>query len=209
MRLRNEGSENPFRCRLELARDRYFIYGAPTGRTGRALTKVTTSSQPIGGSMRRPLEFRNRVEVADPRRLRANKYLPARHQFISLAQRSKPHIVGFWLIINRGRIERRPALGAETLQTDISAIGDLSIFCRFTGQKHERAWASDNNRSQWSAAHCLAVCAVANGRGFGISFGLERHMAAVTASINFHDTRPLSIAAADCGAWMIAAPQPA
>jgi hypothetical protein len=33
----------------------------------------------------------------------------------------------------------------------------------------------------------LAVCAVANGRGFGISFGLERHMAAVTASINFHD----------------------
>jgi 3-oxoacyl-ACP reductase-like protein len=65
------------------------------------------------------------------------------------------------------------------LQTDISAIGDLSIFCRFTGQKHERAWASDNNRSQWSAAHCLAVCAVANGRGFGISFGLERHMAAV------------------------------
>jgi hypothetical protein len=147
----------------------------------------------LPGSMRRPLEFRNRVEVRDPRVLRANKYLPARHQFISLAQRSKPHIVSFWLIVNRSRIERRPALGAETLQTDVSAIGDLSIFCRFTGQKHERAWASDNNRSQWSTAHCLAVCAVANGRGFRISFGLERHMAAVTASINSHDRFPSSI----------------
>jgi len=83
--------------------------------------------------MWRSLEFRNGVEAADPRLLRANKYLPARRQFISLAQRSKPHIVGFWLIINRGRIERRPALGAETLHTDVSAIGDLSIFCRFTG----------------------------------------------------------------------------
>jgi hypothetical protein len=147
-----------------------------------------TSSQRIGPrSMPRPVEFRNRVEVVDPCLLRANKYLPARHQFISLAQRSKPHIVGFWLIINRGCIERRPALGAKTLQTDVSAIGGLSIFCRLAGQEHERAWTSDNNRSQWSAAHCLAVCAVANGRRFGIGFGLERHVSAVTASINFHD----------------------
>jgi hypothetical protein len=162
-------------------------------RSGRTCTDQSYPHQFVAhrpGLMRRPLEFRNRVEVADPRLLRANKYLPARHQFIPLAQRSKPHIVGFWLIINRGRIERRPALGTETLQTDVSAIGDLSIFCRFTGLKHERAWASDNNRSQRSAAHCLAVCAVANGRGFGISFGLERHMAAVTASINFHDHFP-------------------
>ena len=139
------------------------------------------------GSMPRPVEFRNRVEVVDPRLLRTDKYLPARHQVISLAQRSKPHIVGFWLIINRGCIERRPALGAKSLQTDVSAICGLSIFCRFAGQEHERAWTSDNNRSQWSAAHCLAVCAVANGRRFGIGFGLERHVSAVTASINFHD----------------------
>jgi hypothetical protein len=139
---------------------------------------------------RHPVEFLNRVEIVDPRLLGANKYLPAWHQFISLAQGSKPHIVGFWLIINRGRIECRPALRAETLQTDVSAIGDLSVFCRLTGQKHECAWTSDNNRSQRSAAHCLAVCAVANGRGFGISFRLERHMTAVTASINFHDRSP-------------------
>jgi hypothetical protein len=139
------------------------------------------------GSMPRPVEFRNRVEVVDPRLLRTDKYLPARHQVISLAQRSKPHIVGFWLIINRGCIERRPALGAKSLQTDVSAIGGLSIFCRFAGQEHERAWTSDNNRSQWSAAHCLAVCAVANHRRFGIGFSLERHVSAVTASINFHD----------------------
>jgi hypothetical protein len=79
---------------------------------------------------------------------------------------------------------------AETLQTDVSAIGSLSIFCRFAGQEHERAWTSDNYRSQWSTAHCLAVCAVANGRRFGIGFGLERHVAAVTASINFHDRFP-------------------
>jgi hypothetical protein len=39
-------------------------------------------------------------------------------------------------------------------------------------------------------AHCLAVCAVANGRRFGIGFGLERHVATVTASINFHDRFP-------------------
>ena len=136
---------------------------------------------------RHALEFRDRVEIVDPRLLRANKYLPAWHQFISLAKRSKPYIVGFWLIINRGRVERCPALGAETLHTDVSTIGGLSIFCGFTGQKHERAWASDNNRSQWSAAHCLAVCAVANGRRFGIGFGLEYHGSAVTASIDFHD----------------------
>src|SRR5215467_174047 len=137
--------------------------------------------------MPRPVEFRNRVEVVGPRLLRTNKYLPARRQVISLAQRSKPHIVGFWLVINRGCIERRPALGTKSLQTDVSAISGLSIFCRFAGQERERAWTSDNNRSQWSTAHCLAVCAVANGRRFGIGFGLERHVSAVTASINFHD----------------------
>src|SRR5262245_62173175 len=98
-----------------------------------------------------------------------------------------PDIVGFLFIANRCRIERRAATRAETLQTDVSAIGSLSIFGRFAGQEHERAWTSDNYRPQWSTAHCLAVCAVANGRSLGIGFGLERHVAAVTASINFHD----------------------
>jgi hypothetical protein len=79
---------------------------------------------------------------------------------------------------------------AETLQTDISAISSLSIFCRCAGKEHERAWTRDNYRPQWSTAHCLAVCAVANGRRFGIGFGFERHEAAVTASINFHDRFP-------------------
>jgi hypothetical protein len=140
--------------------------------------------------MRRPGEFRDRGEVVDPCLLRANKYLPAWHQFISLAQRSKPRIVGFLFIANRCRIQSRAAMRAETLHTDVSAIGSLSIFCRFAGQEHERAWTSDNYRSQWSAAHYLAVRAVANGRRFGIGFGLERHIAAVTASINFHDRFP-------------------
>jgi len=79
---------------------------------------------------------------------------------------------------------------AESLQTDVSTIGGLSIFRRFAGQEHERAWTSGNDRSQRCTAHCLAVCAVANGRRFGIGFGLERHVAAVTASINFHDRFP-------------------
>ena len=35
------------------------------------------------------------------------------------------------------------------------------------------------------------ACAVANSRRFRIGFGLERHVTAVTASIDFHDTRPL------------------
>ena len=140
--------------------------------------------------MRRPVEFRDRVEIVDPRPFRANKYLPAWHQFISLAKRSKAHVVGFWLIASRCRIDRRPAARTESLQTDVSTIGGLSIFRRFAGQKHERAWMSDDDRSQWSAAHGLAVCAVANGRRFGIGFGLERHVAAVTASINFHDRFP-------------------
>ncbi len=111
--------------------------------------------------MRRPVEFRDRVEVVDPCLLRANKYLPAWHQFISLAQRSKPHVVGFWLIASRCRIDRRPAVRAESLQTDVSTIGGLSIFRRFAGQEHERAWTSGNDRSQRCTAHCLAVCAVA------------------------------------------------
>src|SRR6266566_1476183 len=94
-------------------------------------------------SVRRPLEFRDRVEVVDPRLLRANKYLSAWHQFTSLAKHSKAHVVGFWLIASRCRIDRRPA-----------------------------------------------VCAVANGRRFGIGFGLERHVAAVTAPVDFHDRFP-------------------
>jgi hypothetical protein len=142
-------------------------------------------------SMRRHgVEFGDRVEVVDPCLLRANKYLPAWYQFISLAQRSNPHVVGFWLIANRCRIERRAAVRAETLQADVSAIGGLSIFCRFAGEEHERAWTSDNDRSQRSTAHCLAVCAVANGRRFWIGFGLERHVTAVTASIDFHARFP-------------------
>jgi hypothetical protein len=79
---------------------------------------------------------------------------------------------------------------AESLQTHVSTIGGLSIFRRFAGQKGERAWTSGDDRSQWSPAHGLAVRAHANGRRFGIGFGLERHVAAVTASINFHDRFP-------------------
>jgi hypothetical protein len=75
--------------------------------------------------MRHPVEFRDRVEVVDPYLLRANKYLSAWHRLISLAQRSKPHVVGFWLIANRRCMERRPAVRAKTLQTDVSAIACL------------------------------------------------------------------------------------
>src|SRR5262249_36884638 len=139
---------------------------------------------------RHAVEFRDRVEFVDPRLLRANKYLPAWHQFISLAKRSKPHVEGFWLIASRCGIDRRPAVRAESLHTDVSTIGGLSIFRGFAGQKHERSRIRDNDRSQWSAAHDLAVCAVANGRPFRIGFGLERHVAAVTASINFHNRFP-------------------
>jgi hypothetical protein len=60
------------------------------------------------GSMRHAIEFRDRGEVVDPCLLRANKYLPAWHQLISLAQRSKAQVEGFWLIANRRCIERRP-----------------------------------------------------------------------------------------------------
>jgi hypothetical protein len=140
--------------------------------------------------MRHAVEFRDRVEVVDPLLLRANKYLPAWHQFILLAKRSKAHVVGFWLIASRCCIDGRPAVRAESLQTDASTIGGLSIFRRFAGQKHERAWTSDDDCPQWSAAHGLAVCAVANGRRFGIGFGLELYVAAVTASINFHGRFP-------------------
>jgi hypothetical protein len=93
---------------------------------------------------------------------------------------------------------------AESLQANVSTIGGLSIFRRLAGQKHERAWMSDDDRSQWSAAHGLAVCAVANGHRFGIGFGLERHVAAVTASINFHDRFP----GIPQKGWMIAIPRP-
>src|SRR5262245_11479580 len=159
----------------------------PAATTLRAIKRHLHLS---AGSMRHSVEFLRRVEVVHPCLLRANKYLPAWHQFVSLAKRSKAHVVGFWLIASRCRIDRRPAVRTESLQTDVSTIGGLSIFRRFAGQKHERAWMSNDDRSQWSAAHGLTVCAVANGRRFGIGFGLERHVAAVTASINFHDRFP-------------------
>src|SRR3954469_21359249 len=107
---------------------------------------------------------------------------------MSLAQRSNPNVVSFWLIIDRCRIERRPTLRTETLRADVSAIGGFSIFRRLPGQKHQRAGTSDYDRPQRSAAHCLAICAVANRRRFRIGFGLERHVTAVTASIDSHDT---------------------
>jgi hypothetical protein len=141
-------------------------------------------------SMRHAVEFRDLVELIDPCLLRANKYLPAWHQFISLAKRSYADVVGFWLIATRCCIDRGPAMRAESLQTHVSTIGGLSIFRRFAGQQHERAWMSDDYCSQWTATHGLAICAVANGRRFGIGFRLERNVAAVTASINFHDRFP-------------------
>jgi hypothetical protein len=102
--------------------------------------------------MRHAIELRDRGEVVNPCLLRANKYLPAWHQLISLAQRSKPHVVGFRLIANRRCIERGPALWAKALHTDVSAIGGLSIFRWFAGQEYECIWAGDNDRSQRSAA---------------------------------------------------------
>jgi hypothetical protein len=73
---------------------------------------------------------------------------------------------------SRSRINRRPASRAESVQADVPAIDGLSLFRRFAGQKHEPTWMSDDDRSQWRAADNLAICAVANGRRFGISFGL-------------------------------------
>src|SRR5260370_23025768 len=87
--------------------------------------------------------------------------------------RSKPHVVGFWLIPSRCRIDRRPAVRAESLQTDVSTIGGLSIFRRFAGQEHERAWTSGNDRSQRCTPHFLPVCAVANWPPFRIGFVLQ------------------------------------
>src|SRR5215813_202997 len=162
------------------------------------------ANSPPTGSMRHVVEFRDRVEIVDPRLLRANKYLPAWHQFISLAKRSKAHVVGFWLIAGRCGIDRRPAVRAESLHTDVSTIGGLSIFRAVAGQKHQRSRIGDNDRSQWSAAHDLAVCAVANGHPFGIGFDLECHVATVTASINFHNCFPRL---ADRG-WMVAVARP-
>src|SRR5262249_5210331 len=155
-----------------------------------------TARSPRKRSMWHAVEFRNRVEAGGPCLLRANKYLPAWDQFISLAQQSNPYVIVFWLIAIRCRIERRPTSRAEALRTDVSAVGSLSVFRRFARQEHERAWTRDNNCPQWSAAHCLTICAVANGRRFGIGFGLKRHVAAMAASINFHGWgRPLAIAA--------------
>src|SRR5207247_10309961 len=101
---------------------------------------ASARSRSAGSMWRHAVEFRDRVEVVDPRLLRANKYLPAWHQFISLAKHSKAHVVGFWLIASRCRIDRRPAMRAESLQANVSTIGGLSIFRRLARQKHERAW---------------------------------------------------------------------
>src|SRR6516225_4771675 len=110
------------------------------------------------------------------------------------------------LLAHRQSMSHRSASRSEgrSLQTDVSTIGGLSIFRRFAGQEHERAWTSGNDRSQRCTAHCLAVCAVANGRRFGIGFGLERHVAAVATSINFH---VVSLEFRKYG-WMIAVPPP-
>jgi hypothetical protein len=102
-----------------------------------------------------------------------------------------PHVVDFRLIPGRCRIKRRTAPGAESLQADAPAIGRLAIFSRLAGEEHERAWTRNNDGPQRSAAHRLAVRAVANGGRFGIGFGLERHVSAVTASIDFHISKSL------------------
>src|SRR5262249_56432729 len=114
--------------------------------------------------MRHAVEFRDRVEIVYPRLLRANKYLPAWHQFISLAKRSKPHVVGFWLIARRCGIDRCPTVRAESLHTDVSTIGGFSIFRRFARQKTLRPqigggyskWPSDRRAAPHAREHAPA-----------------------------------------------------
>jgi hypothetical protein len=128
----------------------------------------------------------NRVEIVDPSLLRAKEYLPPGHQFISLAQRSKSHIVGPWLIINRCCIapshneDRNLADGRSRYRQSF----DILSVCRTGARTY---WDERYYGSQLCTAHCLAICAVANGRRFWIRFGLKRHVSSVTASISFHD----------------------
>jgi hypothetical protein len=74
----------------------------------------------------------------------------------------------------------------KILAGERSAVGCLAIYRRFTRQKHERARQRHDARSQGSTAHRLTIGAVAYRRRFRIRFGLERHVAAMTASIDFH-----------------------
>jgi hypothetical protein len=88
----------------------------------------TPVRSPSAGSMRHAVEFRGRVEVVDPRLLRANKYLPAWHQFISLAKGSKTHVVGFWLIARRCGIDRCPAVGDAIRRRNVQFTNSDRVF---------------------------------------------------------------------------------
>src|SRR5262249_25713443 len=63
-----------------------FVPKADILRCGRPLRNSADNGYPLlpwVKSVRHAFEFRNRVEVVDPGLLRANKYLPKWHQFIS------------------------------------------------------------------------------------------------------------------------------
>jgi hypothetical protein len=51
--------------------------------------------------------LRDRVEVVDPRLLRANKQLPAQRQFVALANDADPDGVSLWIIAKR-TVQRSP-----------------------------------------------------------------------------------------------------
>src|SRR5262245_53957333 len=70
-----------------------------------------------------------------------NKYLSACNQFIALAQCIQSHVVNFWIVTNRRRIDCRAALRAKRLWPNNPAFRRLPIFRRFARQKHERPWA--------------------------------------------------------------------
>ena len=57
----------------------------------------------------------------DPRLLRANKQLPARHQLVALTKGADPDVVSFGIITIRCRIERGPTERAKSLWADRSA----------------------------------------------------------------------------------------
>src|SRR5690242_5268979 len=86
---------------------------------------VQLQTSTSGSALRHGVKFRDRTKVVNPFLLRANKNLPPWHQFISLPNRSEAHVVGFRLIVSRCRVNRRPTLRAESLQTDVSTIGSL------------------------------------------------------------------------------------
>ena len=117
---------------------------------GQALEKRAT------GSDRRSLvllllDFRDRVQVAEPRLCRAKPILYLRRQLAALSRGPQTDVVDFRPVTDGGRVNCRATLGTERLFAFGTAVPGFDIDLRFSREQPEGLVRNKNNGAKCRA----------------------------------------------------------